>query len=179
MIAVCKSKEVMNYVSAILLGNPGLKGSASVLLIAALLFASSCAPAPEPIAYGRDVCVFCKMLITEQQYGAVLVTRKGKNHKFDSVECMAAMVLQKTISRDEIHSMWTVSFDAPGTLIAVEDALYLHSPNLRSPMGLNASSYQTRSSAEEMHERYGGAVIGWQEVLRLVEVEWLPQWGGV
>jgi copper chaperone NosL len=169
----------MNNVSAILLGNVGLKGKACALLIAALFFASSCAPAPEPIAYGKDVCVFCKMLITEQQYGAVLVTRKGKNHKFDSVECLAAIVLQKTIPSDDIHSMWTVSFDAPGTLIAVEDAIYLHSPNLRSPMGLNVSSYRTRSFAKEMRERYGGAVIGWQEVLQLVEVEWLPQWGGL
>ncbi len=145
-----------------------------LLLASVSLLLASCAPAPEPIGYGRDVCAYCTMLIAEQQYGAVLVTKKGKSHKFDSIECMAAMLFRKRIPRDDVHSMWTASFDAPGTLIAVEDAVYLHSPNLRSPMGLNVSSYRARPFAEEMRGRYGGSILRWEDVLQRVEHEWLP-----
>ncbi len=138
-----------------------------------------CAPSPEPIDYGVDTCIYCKMLITERQYGAVLVTQKGKVYKYDSVECMAAAYLQQHLPHEEIHSLWTVRFDEPGTLIRATDAVFLHSPNLRSPMGLNVSAYSTRAFAEQTQARYGGDLIDWKNVLHLVEGEWLPRWGGM
>lgn len=147
------------------------------LLIVAVLV--GCAPSPEPIDYGLDTCVYCKMLITERQYGAVLVTKKGRVYKYDSVECMAAVYLQQRIPHEEIHSLWTARFDEPGTLIRATDAVFLHSSNLRSPMGLNVSAYSDRAVAEQMQARYSGDIIDWKSVLRLVEVEWLPRWGGM
>lgn len=147
------------------------------LIIVAVLV--GCAPSPEPIDYGGDTCVYCKMLITERQYGAVLVTKKAKVYKYDSVECMAAVYLQRHILHEEIHSLWTASFDEPGTLIRATDAVFLHSSNLRSPMGLNVSAYSGRAFAEQMQARYGGDLIDWKNVLYLVEVEWLPRWGGM
>lgn len=152
-------------------------GFLSVFGVGFILF--GCAPTPEPIEYGVDVCAYCKMLITEQQYGAVLVTKKGKVYKYDSVECMAAVYFLRQIPHEEIHSLWTARFEEPGKLIEVSEAVYLHSPNLRSPMGLNVSAYSARAFAEQMQARYGGDIIDWKNVLHLVEVEWLPRWGGM
>jgi copper chaperone NosL len=136
-----------------------------------------CEPKPQPINFGADTCVYCIMLISEHQYGAVLVTNKGKVYKFDAVECMGAYYLEERIPRENIHSMWTVDFEHPGELINVEDAIYLYSPNLSSPMGLNVSAYGNTEFARSMQQQYEGEIIDLDKVMDLVETVWLPQWG--
>jgi copper chaperone NosL len=147
------------------------------ILLVLILFFAGCEPKPQPINFGIDTCVYCIMLISEHQYGAVLVTNKGKVYKFDAVECMGAYYLEERIPGENIHSMWTVDFEHPGELINAEDAIYLYSPNLSSPMGLNVSAYGDPEFARSMQQQYEGELIDWNKVLDLVEMIWLPQWG--
>jgi copper chaperone NosL len=144
-----------------------------------LILCTGCEPKPQPINFGIDTCVYCIMLISEHQYGAVLVTDKGKVYKFDAVECMGAFYIEERVPRGSVHSLWTVDFEHPGELISVEDAIYLYSPNLSSPMGLNVSAYSSKEFAMTMQEQYDGEIIEWNNVLDLVEMIWLPQWGPV
>jgi copper chaperone NosL len=149
----------------------------TIILIGGLLFSGCGEPKPENISFGRDVCVYCIMTIVQPQYGAVLVTDKRKSYKFDAVECMVAFYLEERIAKENLHSMWTIDFEHPGELINVEEAIYLYSDNLPSPMGLNVSAYRDRQFAQSMQEQYGGEIIEWSKVMDLVEMLWLPQWG--
>lgn len=147
------------------------------IILLFILLAAGCSMEPEPIDYGMDECVYCRMIISEHQFGAVLVTSRGRSEKFDAVECMGAFILDGMIEEDNVHSLWTTDFENPGTLIDATEALYLHSPNLTSPMGLNVSAYSSEEFANEMLRRYDGELITWNRVMDLVEQVWLPQWG--
>lgn len=142
-----------------------------------VLLTVGCSMEPEPIEYGRDECVYCRMIISEHQFGAVLVTSRGRSEKFDAVECMGAFILDGNINEENIHALWTTDFENPGTLIDATEAFYLHSPNLTSPMGLNVSAYSSNQFANEMLRRYEGEIIDWDRVMDLVERIWLPRWG--
>jgi copper chaperone NosL len=43
---------------------------------------------PDPIAFGKDQCHYCRMTIAEPNYGAELITEKGRVYKYDAAECM-------------------------------------------------------------------------------------------
>lgn len=126
----------------------------------------SCQKNPEPIDYGRDECVHCKMVISDKKFGCELITQKGKIHKFDSIECLAAYYAGAAVP--EIHSMWTIDFSDPGSWIKADQAHYLRSMNLPSPMGMFLSSYGSREKAEAMKNQLEGDLMNWQDVLSLV-----------
>jgi copper chaperone NosL len=132
-----------------------------------------CSPEPQPIIFGNDQCTHCKMIISDMRYGAELVSNKGKIYKFDSVECLAAFSLSQTFAGEEIHSMWVINFAEPQALIAATTAVYLHSPQLPSPMGLNLSAFSERMSAQKLSNHYPGNIITWQDVQSLVGNEWI------
>lgn len=96
-----------------------------------------------------------------------MVSKKGKIHKFDSIECMAAYYRKEGITENEVHSLWVTSFDRPGELIDAATAPYLRSETLRSPMGKNLSAFSNEAVAQKAREEYRGEILGWEQVLEL------------
>ena len=150
------------------------KGSVAVITFILALF-GGCTPEPEPIFYGEDQCIYCKMIISERGYGAELVTQKGKVYKFDTIECLTAYILQQQAEPERIHSMWAVNFNGTDRLLDVTKSIFLHSDRLHSPMGLNLSAFSTREDAEGMRQKYGGQLLSWQEVQELVKEKWIDR----
>ena len=147
---------------------------ASVLLV---LVAAACAtPEPQPITYGVDQCDYCRMTITDERYGAELVTRTGLVRRFDSPECLAAYTHEHP--EEEVHSRWVTDFRRPPRLIRVEEAYFLHSPNLRSPMGLNLTAFGEAIEQEAVLNSFGGEILSWDGVLGLVGREWIESGTG-
>ncbi len=136
-----------------------------------LLMLTACEPKPEPIRYGEDNGAYCLMTITDQRFGAELVTKKGKVYKFDSIECLVGFLLDGQVPEEEVHSLWVTDFAKPPTLIRAEDALYLHGENVRSPMGMNLAAFSDRAGLDAVREQMGGEVLGWEEVLELVRTK--------
>ncbi|MBM4170925.1 MAG: hypothetical protein FJ214_03535 [Ignavibacteria bacterium] len=137
-------------------------------LITLLIF--SCQKSPEPIAYGEDICENCKMTITENKFGSELITNKAKILKFDSIECLADYSSKQ--DAEIIHSMWVTNLTEPSKLIEVDEAIFLHSDNLKSPMGLNLCAVREKSSLEKIIADYGGEEMSWNQVLSYVKKEW-------
>jgi copper chaperone NosL len=141
------------------------------IIIVFVLFVS-CSKEPQAIIYNEDNCSYCKMIISDQRYGAEVITTKGKNYKFDSIECMAAFV-QSDENTVEIHSLWVIDFNNPGIFVDAEKAFYLHSELLKSPMGLNFSSFSLLETARNVKNVYPGSLIQWTEVKDIVKDQWL------
>lgn len=141
----------------------------SGFLMALLVLLSACTPEAEPIHYGHDNCAHCMMTITDQRYGSELVTKKGRVFTFDSVECLAAYLAEGKVAREDVHALLVTDFKQPGTLIPVEDAFFLHSPTLRSPMGMNLTAFGHGIRREAVVDSFGGDVLGWEAVLALVD----------
>ena len=149
-------------------------------LITAVLFSiiilnTGCSREPEPIDYGKDMCSYCKMSIVEKQFGTELITKKGKIDKFDSIECLAAFLQNGSVNSDDVLSCWITDYTHPGSFINTDKSFYLHSENLRSPMGEFLSGYSNINDAKRSMNQYGGNILNWDEVKSLVKKDWLEK----
>ncbi len=143
-----------------------------LMLTASVLLLMACEPKPQPIQFGSDQCEYCRMMITEPQFASQVVNKQGRTFPFDSIECMVAHDLT-TDNPDNIHSHWVPDFTNSDVWLQAQEAHYLHSETLRSPMGLYLSAYGVYQVAEEYHNEYLGTLLEWNEVRDLVRQEWL------
>ena len=135
-----------------------------VFILAALAISivlSSCRIEAEEIQYGHDQCSFCKMNIVDKAHSAQYVTNKGKQHKFDAIECMIRD-LDKVENEPAISLV--ADYGKPGTMIAAAEASYIISPNIKSPMGANLSAVSSIEKGEALVEEYTGELFDWNRV---------------
>lgn len=150
-----------------------MKEKLILITFSALLFnLTACEPKPQEINYGGEQCEYCRMMITEQEFGSQVLNHQGRSFKFDSVECMAAYDIT-TDDPENIHSLWVPDFLNRDEWIEASSAIYLHSETLRSPMGLYLSAYSSNESAQSMKEDYGGEIVDYDQVRQIVNEAWL------
>lgn len=155
-----------------------MKHKLIILIFTALIFnLSACEPKPQEIHLGSDQCEYCRMMITEAEFGSQALNRQGRSFKFDSVECMAAFDLTNE-TPENIHSLWVPDFLNRDEWLEATSAVYLHSETLRSPMGLFLSAYPDHESAQSMKDEYGGEIIDYNQVKLIVTEAWLNGNGG-
>jgi copper chaperone NosL len=131
----------------------------SILILTLALAASSCAPKPQPIEYGSDMCNFCKMSIVDNQHAAMVVTAKGKNYKFDAIECLIPfMETQKGVS---YAYLLVNDYESPGAVLPAAESYYLVSKAIPSPMGAYLSAFSSQERAAAVQEEKGGEVYDW------------------
>jgi len=144
----------------------------TTLFTALLIVLAGCEPKPQPIQFGSDQGDYCRMMITEPQFASQILNQQGRSFKFDSIECMAAYAITADNS-ENFHSHWVPNFTNPDEWLRAEEAYYLHSETLRSPMGLYLSAHADRETAEEFRQEYRGEIVSWNEVKEIVRAEWL------
>ena len=124
---------------------------------------------------GRPTCDYCRMIITEKEYGGKIKTTKGKPLIFDATECMAAYVIKAMVKPAEIQSLWSMDFNQPGRVVNAKTAFYLQSNSMLSPMSINLSAYPSRAEAERMRENHPGEILNWTQVLEHVKQKWFRE----
>jgi len=129
------------------------------ILILLSLLLSSCSTQPEPINYGSDACHFCKMTIVTKTHSAQAVSTKGKQFKYDAIECMVNDI--NTDNKVEMAVKQVANYLNPGEMIPAEKATYIISSNIPSPMGANLSAIATKQEAEELKKHNGGDLFDW------------------
>jgi copper chaperone NosL len=139
------------------------------MTVAMILLLAACAIKPSPIEFGVDTCDYCRMTISDERYGSEIVTKKGRVYKYDAVECMAAAVLAGDIDNASVSMYLTIDHASPQELVDATSAVYLHSPTLRSPMGMNLTSFATREGANHTAERFPGDLLTWAQAKGLVD----------
>ena len=145
-----------------------MKISISILLVLSICLIS-CKVEPEEINYGADACHFCKMTIVDQQHAAQYVTKKGKQFKFDAVECMFNDFSENGL--ENIGIFLVSDYDQPGAMTNALEATYLISQGIKSPMGAFLSSFKLEENAAETKETLGGELFTWEEMLAKYQVQ--------
>lgn len=136
-------------------------------LVALLFFFCSCEIKLVPIKYGEEECSSCKMIISDAQFGAELVSDKGKVFKYDAAECLFRTLVEDST---KVYALVGVSyFSNPGSLHDAYSASYLISKNLPSPMGGFLSAFPDAATAEQFRIEYGGKTYSFDEVLDIYE----------
>jgi copper chaperone NosL len=134
---------------------------------AALLSAAAfaCGPAgPRPIALGAEECRHCHMTVSDPRFAAELVTRKGKIFVFDDVGCLATFTATGPVPPEQVEGAWVTDLRRPGTLIPAQDAMYLRTDSMRTPMGSHLVAV-AREAADSLRSALGGELLDWGAVL--------------
>jgi len=140
--------------------------------IAALAVAAACAPAgPQAIANAGRPCDYCRMTISDERFGGQIITRKGKTHAFDSIECLASFWLQQPDTNTG-SAVWVADYANPGEWIRAKNALFVRSEAHQSPMGLNLVSFSAGADSTVRIPGVAGETLRWAQVLALVQREW-------
>ncbi len=133
------------------------------ILLSILFFVgTACNIEPQAINYDEDECQRCKMIISNAQFGAELITKKGRIYKYDAIECLIPALLEK----GEAHysHMLVTDHGTPHQFTPASEAYYLISPQLPSPMGGYLSAYPSSALANKARTTYQGEVYSWNEI---------------
>jgi len=127
-----------------------------LLFFTLLLLFTSCTVKIQPIHYGTDNCDFCQMGIVDNKHAAQLVTTKGKNYKFDAIECILHYIQETDTSKKMYQHLLVSDLSNLGTLLPAEEAYFIISKNIPSPMGAFLSATKTEAQAQKIVDEYGG-----------------------
>ena len=131
----------------------------------ALLAAAGCSREPKAIAFNTDACEYCDMTISNDRYGAALVTSKGRTYKFDSIECMVESQMEgEELAGAGVHAHYVVTYEFKGELREASTATYLVSEGMPSPMGANITAFSNREDAEHVQHVKPGELLDWEAV---------------
>lgn len=146
-------------------------GPVATLAAAALVLAGCAEPEPRPLVAGVDGCADCLMIVDAGGHGAEIVTETGKIYTFDSAECMVNHLLTSTEEKN-VHSTWVTDFASPEELVRAQEAHYLVSPMLASPMGLGITAFRRAEDRDGAVNSFGGRAAEWEDVVELVSEAW-------
>ncbi|TPE44120.1 hypothetical protein FJM65_11610 [Pontibacter mangrovi] len=150
-----------------------LRSLVSLALILVLL--SGCSVEPKPIPYGQANCVHCSMTVSDSRYGAELVNDKGKAYFFDSAECLAAYLNEQPGLSQKAAFVLVSDYTNPEKLIEAEQAYFLQSRELPSPMGMFLTAVADKAAAGQLQQEYGGRLLTWNQVKEAVKQHDKPE----
>lgn len=141
-----------------------------VLLAVALgLVAAACGTAdasgPPDINYGRDICIECGMIISEARFAAGYRLADGTEKIFDD---LGGLLLSSRENGDTLDPSrtWVHDFETE-EWVTVEDAFFVPTLSVASPMGHSIVSFADEARAESFATDVGGEVIRWGVVADL------------
>jgi copper chaperone NosL len=144
--------------------------SNGTLIVAALAITTffGCSTGPEPIRYGKDGCVACKMTLTDKRFGAEIVTQKGKVFIFDDLNCLTGYLNAGTVAEKDIAQIVIVDFKNTGAFVDVQKSFFLQNDAIKSPMRGDVASFSTPQDRDAVKaEIGGGAEMNWEAVQKL------------
>jgi copper chaperone NosL len=117
----------------------------------------------EPVALApEDMCDYCRMVISEKRYAAEFIDNEGKAFKFDDIGCMVNFIKSKR-STTKVVAHFVMDFDSR-QWIKADDAYYVRSPELTTPMNGGIAAFGDQSKAQEAVGKYHGTLLRSKDV---------------
>lgn len=135
-----------------------------IALVLMMTVLSSCNTGPEPLQLGKDQCFSCKMTISDERFGAEIVTNKSKVYKFDDTHCLLGFKKSGTVEAKDMKGIYFTNFNAPHQLMIADKSWFLKSEQLRSPMNGNIAAFETETALRKAKESFDGSVVSWNEL---------------
>ena len=134
--------------------------TALLVLAAAACGSGSSEAKPPEIRYGQDICDQCGMLISDERFAAAYVTAAGEARRFDDIGDLLAYDAEHS---EDVAAYWVHDYDTADWLGA-EDASFLSTPGVTTPIASGLVALDERSLADELAESDGGDVMAWNEL---------------
>jgi len=147
---------------------PNLKSQIAfyVLLFTFAFLLGACAqqsgePQPPNIAYGRDMCDACGMIISEAKFAAATVMTDGKTLKFDD----AGEMFTYHAKHPELQvRVWFVHDYNTQNWINGQSAFYVVAKDIKSPMGTGVAAFADKSAAETFAAKFNVKIMSFDEI---------------
>ncbi len=141
-----------------------------LILILLIFIAAGCSPAvdinqPPEIVYGEDVCDACSMIISEPRFAAAYYTDSGDVRRFDDIGDMCKYHVQNS---DNVARFWVHDYETE-TWIPAEDAVFVMSDDLYSPMASGVVAFSDSGRARTFSDEIQGKVMSFDELLDMYE----------
>lgn len=130
------------------------------IALALALLAAACARGPEQVLWGVEECAHCQMMISDDRFAGQIMDARGRTWKFDAVECMPAFLAEFDGGE---YAAWVS--DGPSGWTPVDEAYFVHSPRVHSPMGGGLIAATDRGMAEQIARDVEGVILDWAGVL--------------
>lgn len=135
-------------------------------VVVVCLVAVGCAPVetgprPPEIDYGHDVSVGCGMIISDPAFAAGSVLADGTTLKFDDVGDMLKYHFERPDQQVAVYFVHDYQGDA---WLTAEEAVFVQTDSLVSPMGYGLAAFATRESAEAFAADRDGRVWSLNDV---------------
>ena len=137
-------------------------------LLLILLFAlvlSGCAsqgsePRPPTIHYGEDVSAGCGMIISDPRFATAALPRDGDPLLFDDIgDYLSYSQSHHLVPRAVfVHDFQTKDW------LRADEAWYLLSPNIHTPMGSGLAAFAQEATARQFQAKESGEVLNWSSV---------------
>jgi copper chaperone NosL len=134
----------------------------SLVTLAALALSACAGVGPRAVVPHEDQCGYCRMEVTDTRFATQVVTRTGKTHVFDSVECLAGYL--RANPDDTERTVWVADVEHPDQWVAADEAGYLMGSDVRGPMG-HVVAFASPAAARAQHAALGGHTVSWSAVL--------------
>nr|AWJ66307.1 nitrous oxide reductase maturation protein, outer-membrane lipoprotein [uncultured bacterium] len=102
------------------------------------------------------------MNIVDKQHAAQYVTKKGKQFKFDAIECMVNQL--REVDEKDIAVIVVSDYGNPGEMTDGVKAIYLVSPKIKSPMGAFLSAFGEKEKAALTQKDFTGELYDWNAI---------------
>ena len=133
-------------------------------LALAIGFLAGCGGAAEPqpptIRYGRDTSEH-GMIISDPRFAAAALPERGEAILFDDI----GELLKYYQAHPQSYRALYVNDYLDKRWLRAEDAWYLQSSQIRSPMGWGLAAFADESAARRVREEFGGEIRAWSDLL--------------
>ncbi|MCA9750383.1 MAG: nitrous oxide reductase accessory protein NosL, partial [Romboutsia sp.] len=90
--------------------------------------------------------------------------------KYDATECMISDINEGNINEGGKSLLFVIDTSDPKTFIAANDAYYLISEELKSPMSAGLSAFRDEKSAIDFKNKFGGKIYKWDQVMQVLQI---------
>jgi copper chaperone NosL len=139
-------------------------------LILALLPLAGCAEedlsGPPEILYGQSVCTQCGMIISDARFASatIVVDDLGRPEVWLYDDIGDMLKNERDLEASRVLSRWVHDYNT-STWIRADDALYLRSEELHTPMASHVAAFSDRASADATAESLPGTIVDWQSLM--------------
>jgi copper chaperone NosL len=140
-----------------------------VLTAALAMLAAACSTAdaagPPDINYGRDVCLQCGMIVSEQKFAAAYTLDSGEERSFDDLGDLILFVRAADESIDPLKG-WVHDYETE-EWVDLANAHFVPTLSVSTPMGHSIIAFADTDRAAAFAAEVDGEVIDWATVEQL------------
>jgi copper chaperone NosL len=120
---------------------------------------------PPSLRLGEEACDHCRMLINDDRFAAALLTADGETRKFDEIGCLLEYQAANTAP---VRHYWVRCYRSSQWLDA-QNALFVHSRQLHTPMGYGLAAVPTFAEARELADELHGRIVRFDELPKVIK----------